>query len=203
MNLPTSYYFTIVVYPDEMPKNTINKLFNIGTLFISPIHNNEQFKPKGYIGDFAPSDYKPPKRHQHILIKASNKITANIFIQRLCEQLNNDFTGVALHKEDCLVKDAPMMIRYFYHLDNPNKEHFNIELAFCDVCPNLTEEVIKAFNLEITCRISQAITLGEIENIQQVMFFYDNSAIMTKWLYTGRNMYVVNSLFNELRRVKK
>lgn len=197
--LPTSYYFTIVVYPDEMPKGTINKLYELGSIFISPIHSGKKTADT-FIGEFAPSEYKPPKKHQHLLVKHSNKTTANIFIQKLCMVLNNDFTGVSLHKEDCLVKSPEMMIRYFYHLDNPTKEHFNIELAFEDVPLNFTEEVIKAFNTEITLLVTGAIQKGEIENIQQIVYYYHNSAVLTKWLYTGRNMYVVNSQFNEIRR---
>lgn len=93
-----------------------------------------------------------------------------------------------------------MMIRYFYHLDNPLKEKFNIELAFEDVVPNFTDEVVKAFNLEITLRVSYGIQSEEIKNIQDILTLYTNSAVTTKWLYTSRNMYVVNSMFNELRR---
>jgi len=48
--------------------------------------------------------------------------------------------------------------------------------------------------------ITGSIQKGEIENIQQIVYYYHNSAVLTKWLYTGRNMYVVNSQFNEIRR---
>lgn len=195
--LPTSNYFTIVVYPNEF-KN-FNVFYNLGSVFFSPLHNL-QTQPFGFIGDFCPSDYKVPKPHYHLLIKCSNKITENAFIIRLSELLHNDFTGVALHKGDSLVKNAEIMLRYFYHLDNPTKEHFNVELAFQEQFLNFTEEIIKAFNLEITLRISFGISSGEIENIQQIMTLYPCSAITTKWLYTGKNMYVVNSLFNEFRR---
>lgn len=198
-SLPTSEYFTVVVYPDEMPKDTIKKLYELGTIFVSPIHNGQKM-PDVYIGEFSPTDFKPPKKHQHLLIKHSNKTTANIFIQRLCKVLNNDFTGVALHKEDALVKDAPKMIRYFYHADNPCKEHFNLELAFEEVPLNFTSEVIKAFDTEIKMLVSSSIQKGEIENIQQIMYYYSNSAVLTKWLYSSKNMYVVNSMFNEIRR---
>lgn len=198
----TSRYFTIVVYPDEMPKGTMIKLSRLGVLYISPIHESKK-SPDVYIGEFAPSDYKPPKKHQHIAIKTPNKQTENAFIIQLCEVLNNDFTGVSLHKGDALIKDIHMMIRYFYHLDSPAKEPFNWEDALQDVNPQFTEEVLKAFNLEITVKVSLLIQAGEIENIQQIMCYYPNSAVLIKWLYTGRNMYVVNSQFNEIRRNSK
>ena len=198
-SLPTSNYFTLVVYPDEMLPNTVNELYNLGAIFFSPIHNSQPI-PNCFIGDFRPSDYKPPKKHQHVLIKCSNKITENAFIIRLCDVLHNNFTGVALHKGDSLVKSPDIMLRYFYHLDNPTKEHFNLETAFMDVYWSFTEEVIKAFNLEITMLVSYRINIGEIENIQQIQTYYPNSAVLTKWLFTGRNMYVVNSMFNEIRR---
>ena len=201
----SSYYFTIVVYPHEMKADTIFKLHNIGTLFISPIHNSFKNKEQQNYYNYVAcnQDYllgNLPKPHQHILFKSSNKMTENAFIKKLCDTLGNDFTGVALHKGDSLVKSPDMMIRYFYHLDNPLKEKFNIELAFEDVVPNFTDEVVKAFNLEITLRVSFGIQSEELKNIQDIITLYSNSAVTTKWLYTGRNMYVVNSMFNELRR---
>lgn len=196
-NQPSSYYFTFVVYPNEF--SNIGLFYNLGSIFVSPIHNKE-FKPFGYIGDFKPNGVNNPKPHIHVLVKCSNKITENAFIIRLCDVLKNDFKGVALHKGDCLVKNPQMMLRYFYHLDNPLKEHFNIELAFQEQFINFTEDIIKAFNTEISLRISFGITSGEIENLQQIMLLYPCSAITTKWLYTGKNMYVVNSLLNEQRR---
>jgi len=198
MNLPTSNYFTVVIYPNEIEKNTINSLYQLGTIYFSPIHFHQAENVK--IGDFAPSQFKERKAHQHLLIKSCNKITENSFIMRLCDILNNDFTGLSLHKGDCLVKKPEQMIRYFYHLDNPTKEHFDLEDAFEDVPINFTNEVVNAFNNEITLRVSFAIQADEIENIQQLIGFYANSAILTKWLFTGRNMYVVNSMFNEKRR---
>lgn len=193
----TSYYFTIVIYPSEMNFDTLFRLQDIGTLFISPIHNRDNLNHSA-VQTFLLG--KSSKMHQHILIKASNKMTENAFIKKLCDALGNDFTGVALHKGDSLVKSPDMMIRYFYHLDNPLKEKFNIELAFEDVVPNFTDEVVKAFNLEITLRVSYGIQSEEIKNIQDILTLYTNSAVTTKWLYTSRNMYVVNSMFNELRR---
>lgn len=199
-NLPSSYYFTLVVYPEEMKPDTINKLYNLGTIFFSPVHNKKkQFD--GYIGEFKPSH--TPKTHIHLLIKSCNKITENAFIKRFCELFQTsecvNLQGIALHKGDCLVKNPEMMLRYFYHLDNPMKERFNLDDAFEEVPMNFTEEVVKAFHTEIMVKITYLIQSGEIENIQQICF-ESNSAVYMKWLYTGRNMYVVNSMFNELRR---
>ena len=202
MDNERSRYFTLVIYPDEAPKRTVQKLSKLGILFISPIHDTWH-KPVGYIGEFAPSEFKATKQHQHLLLKMPNKQTENSFIIKLSEALNNDFTGVALHKGDALVKDVTMMIRYFYHMDSPNKEPFDWQDALMDVSPQFTEEVLKAFNLEITVLISMKIQTEEIKNIQQIMIFFPNQAVLTKWLYTGKNMYVVNSMFNEIRRNSK
>ena len=195
----TSRYFTLVIYPQEITKDAIERLRGLGWIYISPIHNQKPVEPYGYIGEFKPTT----KEHQHWLFKMPNKQTENAFIQKVAEALNKDFTGVALHKGDSMVKDVFMMIRYFYHMDNPNKEPFNWEDALMYCHPTFCEEILKAFNSEITFKISMLIQTGTIKNIQNIMLYYPESIVLTKWLYTGRNMYVVNSMFNEIRRNEK
>ena len=196
----TSRYFTLVIYPKEIKRDNLAKLFTLGWVYISPIHNKEQIS----YDDLPCVPCLPTvKEHQHYLFKMPNKQTENSFIQKVCEVLNKDLTGVAIHKGDCLVKDVSMMIRYFYHIDSPNKEPFNWEDAVMDCHPTFEEEVLKAFNSEITFMVSVLIQNEVIKNINNIIFYYPNSTILNKWLYTGRNMYVVNSQFNEIRRNSK
>lgn len=197
----TSRYFTVVIYPEEITKQNFNALFSLGWVFISPIHNAEI--DSKYDCLLVPVTYVYPKKHQHLLIKMPNKQTENAFIKKLCDALNKDFTGIALHKGDSMVKDVSMMIRYFYHMDSPSKEPFNWEDSLQDVHPTFEEEILKAFNSEISFKVSLLIQTGVIKNIQNIIFYYPNSTILNKWLYTGRNMYVVNSQFNEIRRNSK
>lgn len=196
----TSRYFTLVIYPKEIKGENLAKLFSLGWVYISPIHNMEQNEY-----DDLPSvlSLQGVKEHQHYLFKMPNKQTSNAFVKKVCEVLNKDLTGVALHKADCLVKDVSMMIRYFYHMDSPSKEPFNWEDAVMDCHPTFEDEVLKAFNSEITFKVSVLIQNEVIKNINNIIFYYPNSTILNKWLYTGRNMYVVNSQFNEIRRNSK
>lgn len=196
----TSRYFTLVIYPKEIKGENLAKLFSLGWVYISPIHNQE---PICY--DELPSvlSIAGIKEHQHYLFKMPNKQTENSFIQKVCEVLHKDLTGVAIHKGDCLVKDVSMMIRYFYHMDSPNKEPFDWEDAIMYCHPTFEVEVLKAFNSEITFKVSVLIQTEVIKNINNIIFYYPNSTILNKWLYTGRNMYVVNSQFNEIRRNSK
>ena len=143
-NNASSYFFTVVIYPEEFGKKA-NLLYNLGSVYFSPIHHGD------YVGKSKGDTelVKKVKDHQHLMIRAPTKMTANAFIQKLLLLLHNDITGIAISKDEILVSNPPQLLRYFYHLDNPLKEHFPIETALDDVLPNFTDVVIKAFDMEI------------------------------------------------------
>ena len=134
----TSNYFTVVTYPLEF--NRDDALWQVGTIFESPIHNaNIPQVPstinstvfRNYKGEtYVYTDGKLKKPHVHVLIKTPNKMTEKAFIEKLCKALDKDLTGLALHQGDALVKQPQTMIRYFYHLDSPMKESFDVLQAF-------------------------------------------------------------------------
>lgn len=205
----SSNYFTLVVYPLEF--NRDNELWKLGSIFESPIHNaNHDFHPmcnatvvcSENFGSYVKSFEMQGKPHIHKLIKTPNKITENAFIEKLCRVLGNDLHGIALHKGDTLVKEPTTLLRYFYHLDSPMKEVFDYTQAFIQVPRVFTKEVVSAFDIEIREDITLGIQTGRYENINQIIFAHEYSLVYTEWLYRGRNMYVVNSQFNEIRKAR-
>lgn len=210
---PSSNYFTFILYPNEFYEihdDTI--LWELGTIYRSPLHNANalnvpmplEFMAKteyGFIQFRANCDGQK-KAHYHYLVKTPNKMTSKKFGQLLASVLQKDFTGLAYCESQCLVKCPEVMLRYFFHIDSPMKESFCLMDAFRCVPSNFTKEFVKAFDVEIRAIITGAIQNGEIENIQQILFYNDSSLVFTEWLYRGRNMYVINSMFNEIRKVK-
>ena len=208
----SSNYFTVVVYPLEFQRD--NDLWMLGSVYDSPIHNAKQpttpmcretfitFE-NGFC--FSSSFENVGKPHIHKLIKTPNKMTENAFIEKLCKILGKDLTGIAIHKGDTLVKEPTTLLRYFYHLDSPMKEPFDYTQAFIQVPRVFTKEIVSAFDIEIREQITFNIQMGIYENINQIIFANDYSLVFTEWLYRGRNMYVINSMFNEIRKggVKK
>lgn len=197
-NLPKSYFFTVVIYPQEFGKR-ISLLYNLGSVYSSPIHHGDYLERSN--SDF--SLIKRKKDHQHLLIRSPTKMTANAFIKLLLELLGNDITGIAISKDEILVSNAPQLLRYFYHLDNPLKEHFPIEEALNDVLPNFTDVVIKAFGKEIRGIICANIFEGEIKCLKDICCYGSFSIVFQEWLFKDKNCYVVKNLIDEERKLRQ
>ncbi|MCQ2977719.1 MAG: replication protein, partial [archaeon] len=127
-----------------------------------------------------------------------NKVTANKFYEKLVYLLGGDFTGIAVFSGEILVQDVSQMMRYFYHLDNPNKERFDYDNSYlnCDIC--FSPYVAKAFDLEIT-NILTIMLLGS--GIHTLDFLFKkssiNSFVLQYWLRQGRNLYYISKLLDE------
>lgn len=193
--LPSGYYFTFVIYPKEFGKK-VNLLYNLGSLYLSPIHHGD------YNG-ISHSGFEivvKKKDHQHVMVRSPTKMTANSFIQLISKLLNNDFTGIAIHKDDIYVSDPAQLLRYFYHLDNPLKEHFPIESALEDVLPNFTDVVIKAFDKEIRGIVCANIFTGQINSFQDICTYGSFTIVFQEWLFRGKNAYVCKNLIDERKK---
>ena len=210
MSKPTySNYFTVVIYPDEFKRFEL--LYELGALYRSPIHNAYKHfrnkEPPNALAvannEWIPYGYKPKKAHQHILIKTPNTYTENTFLVKLLGVLKNDITGIAIHQGDCFVKKPQTLLRYFYHVDNPTKEHFNLETAFECVEPQFTKEVASAFEVEITHIITHHIYNGDFTSLNDIIFYNSNSLVFEEFLRRSHNLYYVMSVFKENRFVNK
>ena len=205
-----SNYFTVVIYSEF---NRLEKLLELGQIYQSPIHfskNNHYVRepPKQFDIITATTEWilygsKENKPHQHIMIKTANKYTENTFLVELMRILKNDITGIAIHESQVLVKSPITLLRYFYHLDNPTKEHFNLATAFESVQPMFTKEVVSAFEIEIRHLIISEIMNGNIKNLQDVLTYNSYSLVFEEYLSRGRNLYMVMSLFKEMRDTKE
>lgn len=192
--LSRSHFFTTVIYPGEFGKK-VNLLYNLGSVYFSPIHHGDY----GFSREETALTVKK-KDHQHIMIRTSRKMTENAFIEQLCELLHNDLSGIALHTGDTLVSDPAFLLRYFYHLDNPLKEHFDLMEAFNDVFPNFTDIVIKAFDKEIRGAVTYNIFEGNIKSFQDICTFGSQTIVFQEWLFRGHNAYVVKNLLDERKK---
>lgn len=190
----TSNYFTFVVYPEEVSPDILSRLFSLGSIYTSPLHNPN-------IGDTGIVDglLIPKKIHSHFLFKLPYKTTYNGFVEYLCNNGITNFNGIAIHKEDCVVYDVCKLLRYFYHFDYPNKEQFSVfdvlnnsTIGFCD-------EVAKAFDNELRVAICQTILTKNVNSVSDLIStdFFNNSFVIQKWLTSGRNLYLISTLFKE------
>ena len=92
-NNASGYFFTVVIYPEEFGQK-VKLLYNLGSVYFSPIHHGDYpGKPKSEF-----EIVKKIKDHQHLMIRAPTKMTANAFIIKLLELLQNDITGIAISK---------------------------------------------------------------------------------------------------------
>lgn len=198
-NNDKSYFFTCVIYPEF---TRLNKLYDLGYIYESPIHYDNPdellYKKLNYCGsDACRPDYKP---HKHILIKTAKKLTENAFLDKIIKLLNYDITGIAIHKGECLVGDAKMMIRYFYHLDNPTKEHFDINTAFDNVYPCFASLLSSAFDTEICHILTWYILSNHITKLTDVLTFNGiNTLVFESWLRQGRNLYYIKSFLEQYK----
>lgn len=205
-----SNYFTVVIY-DEFKR--LDKLLELGQIYQSPIHfsklrHHSRERPNEFGLVEATNEWrlygaKENKPHQHILIKTPNTYTENTFLVKLMAVLENDITGIAIHKDDCLVKKPQTMLRYFYHLDNPTKEHFNLATAFESVMPCFTKEVVSAFETEITHIITSEIYSGNITSLQDIIQYNSYSLVFEEYLRRSHNLYYVMSVLKDLRYMIK
>lgn len=190
----TSNYFTFVVYPEDINPCTLHKLFSLGSIYRSPLHNPN-------LGDFdsVAGLLVRKKIHFHILFKLPYKTTYNGFMEYLVNNGINNHNGIAFHKEDCVVYDVCKLLRYFYHFDYPNKEQFSVFDVLNNCTTGFCDEVVKAFDNELRVAVCQVILSKNVDSVSDLIStdFFNNSYVIQKWLTTGRNLYLVSTLLKE------
>lgn len=100
--------YTMVLYPDDLPENWRDILAETMLNFvISPFHDKD-INPDG----------TPKKPHYHALVNASgNWIAMNTLVE-----LGQKLKGIA-EPQKC--SNPQGMVRYFTHMDNPEKAQYN------------------------------------------------------------------------------
>lgn len=116
--------WTFIVYPESAPKNWREILDQTHLEWIeSPLHDSD-VNPNG-------SKKKP---HWHILIRFEGPVTAKR-VKDIIEPLNGPIPQ--------RVGSAKGMVRYFAHLDNPEKHRYKVE----DIIPHNGADIADYFKL--------------------------------------------------------
>lgn len=201
---PKAYeYFTIVWYPAERPKLLMDsRIHELGWWQQSPMHEaeNMEFFTDTIIRKIGKAPIKP---HIHLVNKSANKITVNTWIKKLCQAIDNDFTGIALNKEDCGVSDIKKMLRYELHLNNPMKEHFCLT-EFIEQCPlYFSNEYAKAFEIELLEIVTGYIMAGDMRNTSEVLQIFEKNCVMNEFLMNRKHLQIVHNMLDENRKNDK
>lgn len=102
-----SRFWTFFVYPDSAPKDWIEKIQFTGLPFkVSPLHDSDR-NPDGSL----------KKPHYHVVICYNGPTTYNHVKKTITDPLNQP------HPQ--YVSSVKGIVRYFSHLDNPEKFQYN------------------------------------------------------------------------------
>lgn len=207
-------YFTFLLYPDEFPGSLIKDLAALGVMMISPLHTPyvETHPPdeKSFSSALKATGFslveigfidEGLKDHFHVLCKSANKITENSFVSNLCELLHNDLRGIAVNPKNCGVEAPELMLRYFYHLDHPSKQHFKFDLIDLDVPLAFFKECRAAFQIEIDLWImaefDHSTSLNSLRNATT------GSPFLSWVFWNSKNTYLISQLYKEQREVER
>ena len=104
---PKGRYWAFIVYPDSLPNNWKEVVFNIGVpMAFSPLHDKD-VNPDG----------TPKKAHFHVLCYFDNNTTYNSVKENITDRLNGCFP--------MKLQTLRGMYRYHIHQDNPEKAQYN------------------------------------------------------------------------------
>lgn len=116
--------WTCILYPDDLRRkkydiNSCLSSLNI-PLCLSPLHNPDEKTASKVVNDNEFDPNKQRKKHYHLLLAFEGKKS----FTQVCKIMNsifNDHVGWSIPME---VFSAKGLVRYFIHLDNPEKQQF-------------------------------------------------------------------------------
>lgn len=178
--------WTFIVYPDSAPEDWIRILNNQHLCFgVSPLHNLDKN-----------GDDTEKKEHWHIHLKF-NGVQSYEQVKEISDSVN----GTVPQR----VKSPVGLIRYFVHMDNPEKEKYNID----DIQSfgGFDRYIDEAFKLGITdvnmilSDIQDWITENQICEYEDLWAFTSD---LPKWRYVLNmyNCHSVNRLITSIRNRK-
>lgn len=109
--------WTIIFYPEDLPENWLEKVIDLRVKFIlSPLHDKD-----------LNADGEPKKPHYHSLFMFENLKTEQQVIKMFKELFGESESGSIIGvPEPKKVTDRGSMVRYFCHLDNPDKVQYDV-----------------------------------------------------------------------------
>lgn len=123
--------WTFIIYPESSPENWRDILDDTHMQWVeSPMHNQDK-NPDGSL----------KKAHWHVLLRAEGPITITA-VKNIIEPLNTPVPQK--------VGSAKGMVRYFAHLDNPEKHRYDVN----DIIPHNGADIADFFKLSTSQNLS-------------------------------------------------
>jgi len=157
---------TFLVYPDSAPENWIQILRDLKVPFIvSPLHDKD--KDLGELdGDLCPLPKKP---HYHVAVTCEGVHSLDYF-QDLAKLVN----GTIAWK----IENLRSMLRYFCHMDNPEKYQYNQNemMAYCGADLSALFKLQGQQLLDAVRCIIQTVRDESIYSFQDLVYYlHDNN----------------------------
>lgn len=178
--------WTFLVYPDSAPENWISLLNEKHLTFgVSPLHNADKN-----------GDETEKKPHWHVHIKyVGAKSYANVL---------EDIKGTNGTRPE-KVSNPVGLIRYFVHMDNPEKARYNIEDIQCfGGFDKYADDAFKMGTTDVNaimCDMQDWITQNQITEYEDLWAFTTD---LPKWRYVLNmyNCHGINRLITSIRNRK-
>lgn len=174
--------WTFIVYPDSAPANWRDLLDDQHVKWIeSPLHDKD-----------VDANGQLKKPHWHVLLSFDGPVTSKV-VERVIKPLN----GPVPQK----VASARGMVRYFIHMDNPDKYQYDKS----DIIGHCGADVNSYFTLNETDRLSvlkdiaRFIYDNEIDNY--IEFVMKCIQLSDDWfdIAVNKNTYAVDKMINSIR----
>lgn len=183
--------YTAILYPDSLPKNF--KQLIIGTrvrVFFSPVHKPE-------------ADEK--KEHIHVLPVFGNPQTPqqafDFFADLFGKSETGSINGVARPEK---VTDMCSMLRYFAHMDNPEKIQYSVDEIECYNGADLNKylEYTESERLKMMMEVHALIRSKDIREYSQLVDFLERDPRLLALVCT-RNTVHFRAYITSYRNNKK
>lgn len=174
-------YWAFLVYPDSAPIDWKDKIQRVGCPFaVSPLHDKD-------INEIAESDgsirMELKKAHYHCVICYNNSTTFKSVKENICDVVNGPIPQ--------LISSPKGAVRYFTHMDNPEKYQYDPSEIFVSNGFDLDE--FKKLNYsqiqDIKFSLVRYIYDKSITNYMDLVF--DVAALNIDW----RNVVMDNTIF--------
>ncbi len=140
--------YTAIFYPEDLPENWKTMLDETHVKWVeSPLHDKD-----------LNADGKPKKAHHHTMFMFQSVKTKEQFIEYLKDLFGESETGSIVGVADPQpVQDKSALIRYFAHLDNPEKVQYDIK----DIIGHNGVDVSELFKMSMSETLDRMIEIEE------------------------------------------
>lgn len=171
LNNTKGRYWAFVAYPESLPSDWINILQSSGVAFaISPLHDKD-----------LNADLEKKKAHYHIIMCWDGPTTYKNVSRIVCEYLHQP----SPIKLECVRG----YYRYFCHLDNPEKEPYDVNLIqhFNGFVPEDYDQPSER-ELDIICKSClNLIRYNNFCNYREFIDFLDENDLFQEFRFARRN----------------